>query len=306
MARLAALLLLLSTLAACGGGGGSVVVPVGRMDYYVDTANGSDANPGTLALPFETITHALAVARPAPKRNQGDNVYVVAGTYDAVKETFPLVVPEGVNLLNHPPGKPTILGGGMVDPTDAVNVTAAIVMRPGSQLGGFHITNTLGTGDPGFHYGVLMAGEDVHVHLSSISGSLHGGIRVAKGDVIEIAACNIHNHANGIGIHFAGGGKDGHVRLCDIHANRIGVEYDAPGARLNGQSVVAGQDNKLHGNTHTDLWIAPGINVNASYNQWDHNPPWVTTSSSQGGGVDVYHIHGVLGVNVGGASLYTP
>ncbi|MDJ0975442.1 MAG: DUF1565 domain-containing protein [Planctomycetota bacterium] len=305
MPRLAPLAILFLLLAACGGGGG-VGEPQGRIDYYVDAALGSDANPGTIDLPFETITHALAVARPAPIRNGGDSVHVFAGTYDAVKETFPLVVPEGVNLLKAGNLRPTLLGGAMVDPLDAQNITAAVVLRSGAQMGAFNITNPLTSGDPGFHYGVLMAGEDVHLHMSHISGSRHGGIRVEHGDFMEIAACKIYNHTEGIGIHFAGGGKDGYVRLSDIYDNRIGVEYSAPGARLNGNGNVPGQDNKLHGNTHTDLWIAPGITVNASYNQWDHNPPSITTSSNTGGGIDIYHIAGVAGVNIVGASLYVP
>uniref|UniRef100_UPI0006985359 right-handed parallel beta-helix repeat-containing protein n=1 Tax=Hymenobacter terrenus TaxID=1629124 RepID=UPI0006985359 len=46
-------------------------------DYYVSNDQGSDTNPGTLALPFKTIQKAADLPALAP----GDVVYVRAGTY---------------------------------------------------------------------------------------------------------------------------------------------------------------------------------------------------------------------------------
>lgn len=46
--------------------------------YYVSVANGSDANPGTLALPWKTINKAVSAATAVPP---GSVIYVKAGTY---------------------------------------------------------------------------------------------------------------------------------------------------------------------------------------------------------------------------------
>ena len=50
------------------------------VDYYVDVAAGSDSNPGTAALPFQTVTKALAVAP-----NNGGVIHVKAGNYGGDK-----------------------------------------------------------------------------------------------------------------------------------------------------------------------------------------------------------------------------
>ncbi len=51
-------------------------------DYYVASTGGSDTGPGSLAAPFATYTHALAVAQP------GDTVFVRGGTY-RTRVSFP-------------------------------------------------------------------------------------------------------------------------------------------------------------------------------------------------------------------------
>jgi len=230
---------------------------------------------------------------------------VVGGLYDGSKESFPLTVPEGVNLLKASGAIPTIVGGGMLDPQDAQNVTAAVVLRAYAQLGKFHITNPKTTGSPGFHYGVAVVGEGAHLHQTRLTGSRHGGIRVIRGEGTIIAGCQIHDHALGLGVHFAGGGQGGIVWGCDIYANHIGVEYDAEGASLNGfdQDFMR---NALHGNTFNDVWVVPGVTVVATYNRWDHFGPSFTTQSNHGLGVDIYHLHTVLGVDTAGAELYVP
>ena len=44
-------------------------------DVWVDSDSGSDLNPGTEALPYATISHAVTVAGPG-------TIYVYEGTYD--------------------------------------------------------------------------------------------------------------------------------------------------------------------------------------------------------------------------------
>lgn len=60
--------------------------------YYVDVHNGSDLNAGTAAYPFFSVSKAVSVA------NDGDTIHVRGGEY-STGETFPIVVPSGVQLL---------------------------------------------------------------------------------------------------------------------------------------------------------------------------------------------------------------
>ncbi len=74
---------------------GMAVVPEAwAADYYVDTA-GNDANDGSQAAPWKTLTHALGQV------TSGDVVHLAAGTYDNPNngETFPLALVDGVTIL---------------------------------------------------------------------------------------------------------------------------------------------------------------------------------------------------------------
>ena len=76
---------------------GSVTVEfVGYPGYvYVDPANGSDSNIGTLASPFQTIRAALAAVQ------DGDEVRLLPGDYTTATESFPIN-----------PGKVKVIGVG--------------------------------------------------------------------------------------------------------------------------------------------------------------------------------------------------
>ncbi|MDJ0974939.1 MAG: DUF1565 domain-containing protein [Planctomycetota bacterium] len=290
-------------LPACGGGGGDGD-PEEKTGWYVDGALGNDTNPGTQAEPFKTITHALSVAKPAQVTGEGDWVLIQGGIYDASTETFPLVVPEGVWVQRAPGFAPvTIVGGGNA-PTDvSATLTAAVVLRDYASIHHVEITNPM-SGGPRFHYGVLIAGDASGMGHTIVSGSQHGGVAVLSGERVQLTNCTIENHPQGIGVHYAGGGINGSVIGSTITNNKIGVEYDAPGGSL-GFFANDSFANVIVGNSHTDLWVAPGITVVARYNKWDNAPPTISTSSG-GGGVDVYHINGTGGVDLTGAAQYVP
>ncbi|PKQ21178.1 MAG: hypothetical protein CVT66_01635 [Actinobacteria bacterium HGW-Actinobacteria-6] len=82
----------------------------GTVDtYWVDAANGMDANPGTEAEPFETITHAITVA------DIYDTIMVKPGTYDEANgEVFPLL-PQGESFKSTGGPGVTIIAGNGVD-----------------------------------------------------------------------------------------------------------------------------------------------------------------------------------------------
>lgn len=292
-----ALVLLLSTagLAACGGGGGGG----GPTTWYVDVATGSDGNPGTAEAPFRSITRALQSARTALAVGGGDIVSVRFGTYDDTVETFPLVIPPGV-VVNGPTGTgaPWVQGGGPIPPTYGSGITAAVVLEAYATIHWFEITNTLTAGDPGFHYGLVMVGDQATADDCHPRDSLHGGIRVESGTNITIHGGSIAFHPTGIGLHFAGGGIGGRVQVMSISQNRIGVEYDAPGAALNG---TTNQDTRvqIYGNSDTDVWVNPGVSVDARGCQWDHVPPDLSTTDV-GGGIDIFHLDGLAGIDITG------
>lgn len=101
------------------------------MTFWVDAAHGLDANAGTEAAPFKTITHALAVA------NSLDTLMIMPGEYDTDNgETFPLVASgesfvgvEGAELTR-------IVGNGLSqvmywNPTDAGDYVQGLTFTGG-------------------------------------------------------------------------------------------------------------------------------------------------------------------------------
>ncbi|EMN91268.1 hypothetical protein BUQ74_09965, partial [Leptospira weilii serovar Heyan] len=76
--------------------------------FYVDSISGNDStNPGTKSAPFRTITKAIL----ALKNSSIKVIAVAPGTYDAtIGETFPITIPEGVNIYGDINGK-GLIGG---------------------------------------------------------------------------------------------------------------------------------------------------------------------------------------------------
>jgi len=110
-----------------GGGGGLSWGGLGGIIgdvYFVSFANGDNANPGTPALPFQTILYALAQC----VANHNDYVFVLDGP-NALPEVFPIEVgPIGVHLI------------GLTTPAESVRLspyedTAALYVRAGGLAG---------------------------------------------------------------------------------------------------------------------------------------------------------------------------
>ena len=71
-----------------------VFVSLATTTNYVNVNTGNDTNSGTLSLPWKTITMACTNAN-APS----STVFIAAGQYNQNSETFPINVPEGINLI---------------------------------------------------------------------------------------------------------------------------------------------------------------------------------------------------------------
>ncbi|TGN14052.1 DUF1565 domain-containing protein, partial [Leptospira mayottensis] len=134
----------------------SELVIIDIPTHYVDSISGNDSNAGTKSAPYRTITKAIL----ASKADGTKVIYAAPGTYDtSIGETFPIYIPDGVNLYGDydgkgliggsssfyagPPGTtpktgPTWINGGGFD----INNTAwnaTIIPKNNSQIAGFKI-----------------------------------------------------------------------------------------------------------------------------------------------------------------------
>ncbi len=128
--------MLLSPIAVC------LIACVGlSTDFWVDGRNGNDAGDGTEASPFQTITHALSLAR------SGDRVWVRPAYYTTtIGEDFPLEIRAGVELRSTDGPEVTFIRGNqgawvvkcLNQPEGAPNVIEGFTV----QLGETGITST--------------------------------------------------------------------------------------------------------------------------------------------------------------------
>ena len=132
----------------------AVEAEAGTPGLFVDGANGSDSNPGTLAKPFKTIKHAFTVAK------SGDTIVLLPGLFGpASGDDFTTPIPDGVTLAAQGLGGDggidvTLQGGGSslaFAGSGAISnvaltgfTVAAIVATTGTQT----LTNVSATGVP--------------------------------------------------------------------------------------------------------------------------------------------------------------
>ncbi len=116
------------------------VIPLSNPGpYYVNPTNGADTNPGTLSLPFKTLTYALKVAAGFGTTN---TINALAGTYNTASgETFPLLMVDKVTLAGAGSGTTMISGGGNYSLFGvARNTTLVFPPAVTSTVSGFTIT----------------------------------------------------------------------------------------------------------------------------------------------------------------------
>jgi hypothetical protein len=264
--------------------------PCGGSTIYVNASSvgsdaGSDANPGTQALPFKTITHALTVA------TSGSTVQAKPGVYDTLNngETFPIVVPAGVLLIGDETNKgggstPTsIVGGGQV-PAFPAGTSAAVQPGTGSTIAGFTITND----NPALsgRYGVFLSNSTVTLRNNTVTGATHvvgvyvaddGGTPPTPSTNHVITGNRIVDNApsSGEGLAFISGGAGSKVENNVITGNGFGIEYEIAGVDLGGGSAVSVGGNTIKSNTLVDLYVGVPVTVCARNNFWDLSPPAV-------------------------------
>jgi len=182
------------------GVGESCPLPVGcevfniTPDIAVDAVDGNDGTAdGTCALPYKTITNALAAS------TFGNVVWVNSGTYNAANgEVFPLVVPAGVSLVgdkanNGAGSSPTLISGKGLFGASIFN--GALYAGQGSDISGFSfdtdgwVPNT---------YGVIINGVDATISSSTFLSSAYGGIN-SNGVVNSVIENNVFS-SNSYGV----------------------------------------------------------------------------------------------------------
>ncbi|MDH5753071.1 MAG: DUF1565 domain-containing protein, partial [Deltaproteobacteria bacterium] len=185
--RLLAVVILISALAACGGkaekeetADNTDTGPVGPGDYFVDLNLGDDTYAGTADSPFLTITKAMSVAI------SGSTVTVRPGLYDALVETFPIVIPDGVDLLGDEPNK----GAGGLGLDVRVHISDstldAVLAGSNSVVAGIRFTSY--AADTGYSKSLLRVntGSNTTFRNNTFDGhdpvtNGHGGLRTGTG-----------------------------------------------------------------------------------------------------------------------------
>ena len=129
--------------------------------FYVATT-GSDANAGTLALPWKTISHAAASSLVQP----GDTVFVRAGTYtESVNIGMSGSAAAGPVTFQNYPGEKAILDGtGLKPPTDQ-NGLFNVIGRSYVTIAGFEIRNYVTSSSSAVPAGIWVTGSGSHIKI---------------------------------------------------------------------------------------------------------------------------------------------
>ncbi|SCY90878.1 Protein of unknown function [Microvirga guangxiensis] len=136
-----------------------LTAPVNAATLYVSTT-GDDTNPGTLALPFRSISKAAQVAAP------GATITVLGGVYEEVVQIPVAGTPELPITFEPAPGQDVIIDGSATPPdTSLVQINASYI-----RFKGFTVRHSTRTG--------IAAWGTHHVQITDnkVFGSRRGGI----------------------------------------------------------------------------------------------------------------------------------
>lgn len=268
-------------LFGCGGGGGAAPTPSGPSvlaDFYVSAGSGSDSNPGTWEDPFKTLTHALSVA------TAGERVHAVPGTYDVANgETFPLLMPQGVELIGDEPAKGAgttatlIRGGATVPPAMGLTIEAAVVVDGNATLAGFVVINP-NTYTTGLIDGVTVWHGDSVVRNCHLLDCEHAGLSYRKVQTGGMATGNRIARC-GFGIRFDYGPDGGEVEGNVVTENDTGVMISYGNPDLGGGAGGSVGGNWFVQNTNFDVVVSKNRTIAAQSNLWDAVPQHVETGT---------------------------
>ncbi|AXR68754.1 LIC10774 family surface protein [Leptospira mayottensis] len=298
--------------------------------FYVDSISGNDSNPGTKSAPFRTITKAIL----ALKNSNVKVIAVAPGIYDGtIGETFPITIPEGVNLYGDtngkgliggtsslyagPPGTTPKTGITLISGNGADNVSGrdniTLTLRNNSQISGFKITNPRQFNPQNLSVTVLLNTiNSAKVNRNTIEGVMGGhGILINTnsyntahqgGNVIS--GNSIYSNITGIIDFTLSASQVNKVENNIITRNNIGVETNSIMSDLGQGSTGSVGGNIFSCNYHQDLYLssATAKTLYALNNSWDHIPPTVSQSYS-GTGTDIVNSDYMVLVYFAGGSI---
>lgn len=285
----------------------AVAAPTYNGPFSVNSATGADTNSGAAATPFKTITQGLAVAKavgalcPVPC-----NVSVAAGSYSA-GETFPLKMPNNVNLVGAGSATTTIFGNGnlatpytLAGSTIAFQSTLVVPSGVTSNVSGFRISG-------GWDVQVIVDGAVSTMSSNNVDGATASadGMYVVGNATATVNANTISGTCWLNGSLVVAGHATVTARTNTISATdsvftapscKQAVYVSGGGTALSSPVVNLGTSVSAGGNTVTGSATGVGINilntgnvVNASGNTWH--------ASVQGASVTGTYTVGTTGTN---------
>ncbi len=266
------------------------VIPVQATvgTWYVDVATGDDANPGTEAEPFKSITAGLAAA------SEGDTVMVAPGVYSAGEdeepnggmqpleasgEVFPLEVPADATLVSSGGSAVTVIDGEyrggqpliLVVESDGATVEGFTVTRGAFEVGGgAHVADSEDVvfRDVSFEQNIAYAGGGIFASFSSVT----------LDDCVFVGGVGEYENGNEVGLQgmngfptenaFYGGGLFGYgveiqLHECDFEDNiaiavGAGAYFDGSDVEVHGGHVsggyVTGSGYAVRSGTSAESW----------------------------------------------------
>ena len=183
--------------------------------YYVDGSRGSNSNPGSLALPWRTITYALESVPLS-----GSIVNVRAGTYVGMHQfQFENGNPSNPVTLQAYPGERVVL----TSPSGSGLHALLVSKSSGIRIRGFEVTN------PGANI----------------------GIKVENSTNVEIVGCEIHHNGRS-GILVAGSGSSGQTTNRNVQIWNSRFHNNGGYSRTGDHSIYwGGTESNTDGVDHT-------------------------------------------------------
>ncbi|WP_017852453.1 LIC10774 family surface protein [Leptospira interrogans serovar Szwajizak] len=282
--------------------------------HYVDSISGNNSNAGTESAPYRTITKAIIASKA-----DGTKVIIVApGTYDkSLGETFPIHIPDGVNLYGDYDGKGLVGGSsslyagppGTTPKTgstwingggdDIPHVNATIIPNNNSQIAGFKITNPNPVNPDDYSTRGISIQNFVSIKIknNTITGMPSGiGIQYENYHVTAVGRNIISG--NQLTFNYHGINNNGVRASYDkVENNVISKNYIGIGRPIGldlgqGPTGSAG-NNTISCNSYNDIWIPGSGNetqiIYAMNNNWDHFPPQISFDHSKAG-LDIAHV----------------
>jgi hypothetical protein len=243
------------------------------VDFYVHPVTGNDANPGTAAAPYKTLTYALT------RVGTGQTIHLAAGTYDAAsgemwpqQAGFPPTatpnVPDGVRITAD--GNLVRLAG-----PGAASDAAALVFEGAAEVIGVRVTAfqrgvLAGTGAVALLDGVEISGNgeegllvysDAKVVLRDSAVHENGAAGVGAYEDATVTLDNVQVYQNQPGV-AAADAASVTIENSEIHANgTVGPGPEHAGIYARGDAVVTTTNTAVHDNAHAGVFIQGDASV---------------------------------------------